>query len=103
MNKGKKVSEETKKKISLAHIGLPSPTKGRKLSQETKELISLARRRSIMRGTTSFPVRTNNVQVMCDNCGDHFIVERWSENDGWSDCPACLQKEREINDTTTGH
>ena len=36
----KKVSEETKKKISLAQIGKISPLRGRKLSEETKIKIS---------------------------------------------------------------
>lgn len=37
MNTGRKLSEETKKKISIAHTGLPSKMKGKKLPELTGE------------------------------------------------------------------
>lgn len=39
-NKGKKMSEEQKKKISISKTGHPSPFKGKKHSEETKKKIS---------------------------------------------------------------
>lgn len=42
--KGCKLSEETRKKISMAGIGRPSPMKGRKVSDETKLKQSMVRK-----------------------------------------------------------
>lgn len=39
-NRGKKASEETRKKQSLSKLGKPAPTKGKKLSKERCEFIS---------------------------------------------------------------
>jgi hypothetical protein len=44
-NKGKKCSEESKKKMSLAKKGKPSNRKGVKLSEETKLKMSLAKKK----------------------------------------------------------
>jgi group I intron endonuclease len=40
--KGRVMPEETKKKLSLAHLGKTSPNKGKHLSQETKDKISIS-------------------------------------------------------------
>ena len=42
IHKGKKLSDEHKQKLSIAHIGKPGPNKGKKLTDEHKQKLSIA-------------------------------------------------------------
>ena len=71
-HKGKLVSEETKNKLSDAHIGKPGPNKGKHLSEEWKNKIGEASRgNTASKGMHWY----NNGQInkFCYECPDGFI------------------------------
>jgi len=75
--KGCKHSEESRKKMSLAHKGIPSKLKGRKSSEETKRKLSIANKGKIISLETRIKMSLSNKgigakPVICLNSGIIF-------------------------------
>lgn len=64
-NKGKHLSEETKQKMSIAHIGKTSWNKGKHLSEEHKEKLSInsASRRPEVRNKIAIKLKGNTINL----------------------------------------
>jgi group I intron endonuclease len=62
-NRGRKISEESKKKMSLARLGKEAPMKGKKLSKERCEFIANMNRGKIAKNRVSCSI--NNIEYAC--------------------------------------
>ena len=72
-NKGKSLSEEHKKKLSAAKKGKPSNMKGKHLSEEAKNKISESRKGNTnVRGTRWY--NNGKINVRAKKCPDGFIL-----------------------------
>ena len=69
INKGKKLSEETRRKMSEAHKSKTGPNKGKHFSEETKKKISLQR-------TGRHWYNDGKVNKFCYECPDGFTTGR---------------------------
>lgn len=102
MRKGSKISEETRKKLSLAKKGKPSNWKGRTASLETRLKMSSSRKEYFLRINPNYrydprdkrEIRKERIRL---NGGSHSSGE-WHNlkaQYNWR-CPSCKREEPEI-------
>jgi hypothetical protein len=86
INKGKKMSEETKAKMSVARKGENNPNYGKHFSEESKAKMSAARKGKKMSEETKAKISTSHINmqiVECPHCGKHgkcHAMKRWHFN-----------------------
>jgi hypothetical protein len=102
-NKGRIFTQETLKKMSIAKLGKVSPRKGKKLSLETREKISLSKRKYFQDRNPnyipfSYDDRKKRRRERLKIYGGFHSVKEWETlkaQYNWT-CPCCKKQEPEI-------